>query len=508
MKVFIFLVFLNTFLGLSSAQFDYFPVLSFDGSGESSVETTTEDQACLAQEEIRIKDYVGNQLASAETIFDDLLPTNLATDDNGFLEPLLIEASIPILKENAKGMLSLLNGAEDQGWTGQVSFNGTEVGEHEFVVHESSCSVDCGNGTKTITKVKCTSSKCMGNPEQEPCQMPACPIKAKFEEWGPWTTCSKSCISSVQDQSTRLRTRTCYPKEACKMGTKEEEPCAKPFCPPPCPKYSVDSMATKQDSTWMTASLSFDRPQLNYGEFENMEVKIEPMNEISTKTVKKKFFVNDFNSTSVSDTFPNLKVGTAYQPNITVMFKVQGSTLMTLRCSQEPFEAKEWKCDNGKTIPWKKVCDRANDCEDQSDESKQLCKGKKWIRNMISVVFWLFLLAGYLTYFLGKVTRIGIDDFDLDDQERQENGPAMGAIRVMNTQAQVVQHFVKPRNNLSGTVLLPEEVSSLTERYNMAHNAGDVTNIYWVSSLVSCENYLTNLEKSVAQTSFELAALF
>ena len=77
--------------------------------------------------------------------------------------------------------------------------------ESKFVVHETDCSVKCGNGTKTVTVVHCSENqnrevKCEPIPEKKqiPCYTQIeCPIEYTYSQWGSWTQCSRYNIYTI-----------------------------------------------------------------------------------------------------------------------------------------------------------------------------------------------------------------------------------------------------------------------------------------------------------------------
>ncbi|XP_025103049.1 A disintegrin and metalloproteinase with thrombospondin motifs adt-1-like isoform X4 [Pomacea canaliculata] len=96
------------------------------------------------------------------------------------------------------------------------------------------CSVTCGTGTMSRTRT-CTppSATCSGDAsDQQECQRPACcvPQNGQWNDWGSWSSCSVSC-----GQGTRTRSRTCYGPNACGRpcdgNSSSEEYCNLSECP-------------------------------------------------------------------------------------------------------------------------------------------------------------------------------------------------------------------------------------------------------------------------------------
>ncbi|KAM8883109.1 adhesion G protein-coupled receptor B1-like isoform 2-T2 [Synchiropus picturatus] len=86
----------------------------------------------------------------------------------------------------------------------------------------TACSVTCGEGWQSRTRVCATSSfssQCTGSlRENRPCNNTAvCPVDGIWDEWTPWSLCSSTCGRGFRD-----RTRT------CKMPQNGGEPCRGP----------------------------------------------------------------------------------------------------------------------------------------------------------------------------------------------------------------------------------------------------------------------------------------
>ncbi|XP_030268355.1 LOW QUALITY PROTEIN: adhesion G protein-coupled receptor B1-like [Sparus aurata] len=99
----------------------------------------------------------------------------------------------------------------------------------------SSCSITCGEGWQSRTRVCATSSfttQCTGPlRENRPCNNTVvCPVDGAWDEWTPWSLCSSTCGRGYRD-----RTRTCkLPKnggEPCRGPTRQTKFCNIAVCP-------------------------------------------------------------------------------------------------------------------------------------------------------------------------------------------------------------------------------------------------------------------------------------
>uniref|UniRef100_A0A8C5H4R3 Adhesion G protein-coupled receptor B1-like n=1 Tax=Gouania willdenowi TaxID=441366 RepID=A0A8C5H4R3_GOUWI len=99
----------------------------------------------------------------------------------------------------------------------------------------STCSVTCGEGWQSRTRVCATSSfstQCTGPlRENRPCNNSAvCPVDGAWDEWTPWSLCSSTCGRGYRD-----RTRTCkQPQnggEPCRGPTRQTKFCNIAVCP-------------------------------------------------------------------------------------------------------------------------------------------------------------------------------------------------------------------------------------------------------------------------------------
>ncbi|XP_068188955.1 adhesion G protein-coupled receptor B1-like [Antennarius striatus] len=117
---------------------------------------------------------------------------------------------------------------------GVVATQTADVKTDEWSVW-SSCSVTCGEGWQSRTRVCATSSyatQCTGPlRENRPCNNTAvCPVNGAWDEWTPWSLCSSTCGRGYRD-----RTRTCkMPKnggEPCRGPTRQTKFCNIAVCP-------------------------------------------------------------------------------------------------------------------------------------------------------------------------------------------------------------------------------------------------------------------------------------
>uniref|UniRef100_A0A8C2ZN93 Adhesion G protein-coupled receptor B1 n=1 Tax=Cyclopterus lumpus TaxID=8103 RepID=A0A8C2ZN93_CYCLU len=99
----------------------------------------------------------------------------------------------------------------------------------------SACSITCGEGWQSRTRVCATSSfttQCTGPlRENRPCNNTAvCPVDGAWDEWTPWSLCSSTCGRGYRD-----RTRTCkLPQnggEPCRGPTRQTKFCNIAVCP-------------------------------------------------------------------------------------------------------------------------------------------------------------------------------------------------------------------------------------------------------------------------------------
>ena len=58
-------------------------------------------------------------------------------------------------------------------------------------------------------------------------------------------------------------------------------------------------------------------------------------------------------------------------------------SLMMHECTGQVLECSLWICKDGKTIGAGQLCDGKIDCEDQSDEEKDLCNGESGLVSLI-----------------------------------------------------------------------------------------------------------------------------
>lgn len=99
----------------------------------------------------------------------------------------------------------------------------------------SSCSVTCGEGWQSRTRVCATSAfttQCVGPlKETRPCNNSAvCPVNGAWDDWAPWSLCSSTCGRGYRD-----RVRTCKQPEnggePCRGPTRQTKFCNIAVCP-------------------------------------------------------------------------------------------------------------------------------------------------------------------------------------------------------------------------------------------------------------------------------------
>jgi hypothetical protein len=97
----------------------------------------------------------------------------------------------------------------------------------------SNCTKPCGGGLQVRARVKLQEARfggpnCTGNAsEQQSCNDDLCPVDCKWEDWGAWGACSKSC-----GKGTKLRARAQKSEEAggkkCDGKGEETQQCSNP----------------------------------------------------------------------------------------------------------------------------------------------------------------------------------------------------------------------------------------------------------------------------------------
>uniref|UniRef100_A0A803KJE8 Ankyrin repeat domain-containing protein 37 n=1 Tax=Xenopus tropicalis TaxID=8364 RepID=A0A803KJE8_XENTR len=99
----------------------------------------------------------------------------------------------------------------------------------------SACSASCSNGTQKRTR-ECNGpsyggSECYGQwSDTRDCFLTQCPVDGKWQNWGPWASCTTTCGGGLQK-----RERTCYGPfyggEPCPGSMEESKPCGEKKCP-------------------------------------------------------------------------------------------------------------------------------------------------------------------------------------------------------------------------------------------------------------------------------------
>uniref|UniRef100_A0A8C5H4F0 Adhesion G protein-coupled receptor B1-like n=1 Tax=Gouania willdenowi TaxID=441366 RepID=A0A8C5H4F0_GOUWI len=131
-------------------------------------------------------------------------------------------------RSRSQGLRAIL-GSKKEG------VDGSNVGAADEWSSWSTCSVTCGEGWQSRTRVCATSSfstQCTGPlRENRPCNNSAvCPVDGAWDEWTPWSLCSSTCGRGYRD-----RTRTCkQPQnggEPCRGPTRQTKFCNIAVCP-------------------------------------------------------------------------------------------------------------------------------------------------------------------------------------------------------------------------------------------------------------------------------------
>ncbi|XP_041422603.1 adhesion G protein-coupled receptor B1-like isoform X3 [Xenopus laevis] len=117
----------------------------------------------------------------------------------------------------------------------------------------SACSASCSNGTQKRTR-ECNGpsyggSECYGQwSDTRDCFLTQCPVDGKWQNWGPWATCTTTCGGGIQK-----RERTCYGPfyggQPCPGSMEESKPCNEKKCPEPheiCPEETSTSVTWQE----------------------------------------------------------------------------------------------------------------------------------------------------------------------------------------------------------------------------------------------------------------------
>ena len=281
----------------------------------------------------------------------------------------------------------------------------------EFVAwksNKSHCSAQCGPGVKTVTTVTCIQSSiedttCKSNIEEEYCDEGDCPTGMSV--WSEWSKCSKDCVSSVTEQSLKTRSRTCDPSP-CEFCSMEILPCEVPFCKPTCPSYRiVNIMPDSDELTRMNATFQIEKSKTLLGTIISQEIKLIPLSDRESEKIVKWNMI-ELNS-NVSKSIPGLHRIHAYRPIIRVISQIPQENSLTLRrnsslmiheCPSIEFTCKLWTCLDGGTIPTLAVCNGTSECQDKSDESKEICMGGQDDRNYIMTGISASVGIGFVLY--------------------------------------------------------------------------------------------------------------
>ncbi|XP_068094214.1 adhesion G protein-coupled receptor B1 isoform X2 [Hyperolius riggenbachi] len=111
----------------------------------------------------------------------------------------------------------------------------------------SACSATCSNGTQKRFR-ECNGpsyggSECQGQwSDTRDCFIMQCPVAGKWQEWGPWGSCTTTCNGGI-----KKRDRSCYGPffggDACPGPGEESKPCNEKKCPEPHEICSEENFA-------------------------------------------------------------------------------------------------------------------------------------------------------------------------------------------------------------------------------------------------------------------------
>jgi len=103
----------------------------------------------------------------------------------------------------------------------------------------SECSEPCGPGLKNRTRVKVVEGdpggrNCTGPSVQEvSCNLRKCGVDCKWDVWGAWSTCTKTCGGGEETRERKIKEREAFGGAPCVGNTTQTRPCAMNPCPVP-----------------------------------------------------------------------------------------------------------------------------------------------------------------------------------------------------------------------------------------------------------------------------------
>lgn len=117
----------------------------------------------------------------------------------------------------------------------------------------SSCTKSCGTGIKSRTRSKLKEAKNGGTPcvgdskETESCNSHGCPIDCKWSSFGEWSSCSKTCGDGYQSRQRSKLISAENGGRDCEGSSNDKQSCNLRNCPIDCEwgEYSDWSMCTK-----------------------------------------------------------------------------------------------------------------------------------------------------------------------------------------------------------------------------------------------------------------------
>uniref|UniRef100_A0A0K2TTW6 Brainspecific angiogenesis inhibitor 1like [Xiphosphorus maculatus] n=1 Tax=Lepeophtheirus salmonis TaxID=72036 RepID=A0A0K2TTW6_LEPSM len=282
---------------------------------------------------------------------------------------------------------------------------------------KSKCSAVCGEGVRHVTEITCENGRNLDNCTQpkfvtrlEPCfPIFGCPTVA-FGEWGGWSSCSQSCIESLNDIPYRVRVRTCTPN--CQFGNIEKRPCDLPMCPPTCPEYTATLDRNTKDDLKISVLFTIDPPKRTIGQNSRQEVSLRDFYDGS--------LVETFNVTyhkTIQKT--SLRINSAYVPEIRIINEIflrsphsNPTSLLVHHCQGRVLHCNFFICDDGTRILADELCNNKVNCPDLSDERADRCTGSFGIP-LITLTLFLFV---YIIIGVGLFLSRNKEEFFMKDE--------------------------------------------------------------------------------------------
>ena len=174
-----------------------------------------------------------------------------------------------------------------------------------------------------------------------------------------------------------------------------------------CPSYNfVSIMPNSDEPIHMNATFQIDKSKTLFGTLISQEIKLIPLSDRESERIVE-WNMTELNG-NISKSIPGLHRTNAYRPIIRVISQIPqensstlrgNSSLMIHECPSIEFTCKLWKCLDGHgTIPTLAVCNGTSECQDKSDESKEICMGGQDDRNYIMTAIIVFVVIGFVLY--------------------------------------------------------------------------------------------------------------